>query len=322
MRASRLLRILLLLESQERTTAAALARDLEVSERTVYRDLDALAAAGVPVYGVPGEGGGYRLVAGYRSRLTSLHADEADALALAGLPDAAAQLGLSSVLAAAQTKLAAALPEELRGRAGRIVDRFHLDDRRWFDGGDEAVPHLAAIADAVWAARRIRVTYGRGDHPARRTLHPLGLVLKAGRWYLVATHRGQVRTYRVGRVRSVETLDLPALRPAGFDLADAWRAAQAAFDARLHAMPVTVRVGDAGLAALRRHVVAVAGRDLVVDEPAGDGWRRARFLTESVEVAHALLLQLGADVEVVAPAELRARTVATVRAMTGVYRTA
>src|SRR5918992_797359 len=184
MRASRLVNLLLLLQTRGQMTARELSRELEVSERTIYRDVDALSASGVPIYAERGPLGGIRLVEGYRTRLTGLTGDEAEALFPSGLPGPAAELGLGTVVAAARLKVLAALPSELRVRASRLVERFHLDTAGWFHTG-EPVPHLAALADAVWEARRIEVKYWRGDRVVDRSLEPLGLVLKGGIWYLV-----------------------------------------------------------------------------------------------------------------------------------------
>ena len=161
MRASRLVNLLLLLQSRGGLTAAELARELEVSVRTVHRDVEELSAAGVPIFAERGPLGGIRLVDGYRTRLTGMTADEAEALFLAGLPGPAAQLGLGTVVAAAQLKVMAALPPELRSRASRIVERFHLDAAGWFQA-DEAVPHLATLSTAVWDGRRAVISYARG----------------------------------------------------------------------------------------------------------------------------------------------------------------
>jgi len=169
-------------------TAQQLAAELEVSVRTIYRDVDSLHAAGVPLYGDAGWSGGYQLLAGYRTQLTGLTTDEAESMFLAGLPGPAAELGLGAVVTAAQLKLLAALPAELRDRAGRIRERFHLDAPGWYRDPD-AVPHLLAVADAVWGQHRVRIRYRRWEAPREviRTLDPYGVVLKGGRWYLVAS---------------------------------------------------------------------------------------------------------------------------------------
>lgn len=221
MRADRLLSLLLLLQNRGRMTAPDLAAELEVSVRTVYRDVEALSASGVPVYADRGPAGGYRLLDGYRTRLTGLTGDEADSLFLAGMPGPAAELGLGADLTTAQLKLRAALPAELGERSRRIQERFHLDAPGWFRDA-EPVPHLAAAAEAVWELRVLRVHYRRWRGEVRRELCPLGLVLKGGIWYLVARVEDTVRSYRVSRILAAEVLEEVFDRPAGFDLAAYW----------------------------------------------------------------------------------------------------
>ena len=221
MRASRLVSLLLLLQARGQLTAGELARELEVSERTVHRDVEALSASGVPIYAERGAHGGIRLVDGYRTRLTGMTGEEAEALFLAGLPGPAAELGLGTVVAAAQLKVLASLPPELRARASRLVERFHLDAGEWFRTS-QPVPFLGALSDAVWNATRIAIDYERGSGPSRRVIEPLGLVLKAGIWYVVARSDGQIRTFRVSRVTGVEPATERFERPAGFDLAAYW----------------------------------------------------------------------------------------------------
>lgn len=204
MRASRLVTLLLLLQSRGQLTAAELAAELEVSERTILRDVDALSASGVPIYAERGPHGGIRLVDGYRTRLTGMTGDEAEALFLAGLPGPAAELSLGTVVAAAQLKVLASLPPELRARASRLVERFHLDAGDWFKAS-QPVPHLAALSDAVWSGTRIAIDYERGDGAVHRVLEPLGVVLKAGIWYVAARVEDQIRTCRVSRVVAAES---------------------------------------------------------------------------------------------------------------------
>ncbi|MGX6602289.1 helix-turn-helix transcriptional regulator [Micromonosporaceae bacterium Da 78-11] len=224
MRAGRLVSLLLLLQTRGRMTAQELADELEVSVRTVYRDVESLGSAGVPIYADRGPAGGYQLLAGYRTRLTGLTSDEAGTLFLAGVPGPAAELGLGSVLAAAELKLRASLPGELADRADRVRDRFHLDAPGWFRS-DEPTPHLSTVADAVWNARRLEIRYRRWKVPREvtRMLDPLGVVLKAGRWYLVAAGPRRTTAYRVANILEAEALDEPAVRPPDFHLADYWR---------------------------------------------------------------------------------------------------
>src|SRR3982750_109864 len=220
-RASRLISLLLLLQTRGQLTAAERAERLEVSERTIQRDADSLAAAGVPVEAVRGPAGGYRLAGGYRTRLTGLAGGEAEALFAAGMPGPAAELGLGGELAAARLKLLAALPQELQERATRASRLFHLDTRGWFRAEDR-VPHLPALSAAVWSGCRVRLRYREGRGVVQRTIDPHGLVLKGGAWYLVARRSAGMRVYRVSRVAAVRPLPDPFERPPGFELAEFW----------------------------------------------------------------------------------------------------
>lgn len=323
MRASRLLSLLLLLQSRGRMTAQELADELEVSVRTVYRDVEALGAAGVPVYADRGPVGGYRLVDGYRTRLTGLTTEEAETLFLAGLPGPAAELGLGTVVATAQLKLQAALPAELRSRAGRVRERFHLDTPGWFRHADET-PNLTTIADAVWHQCRLDIRYRRWGGQAievRRTVDPLGLVLKAGVWYLVARSGGDLRTYRVARVLELATTEDHFDRPDDFDLTAFWEGWSERFEQRMYGMRVTVRLSPRGLRRapfLLGLVAARALRDADV-QPDADGWTTVELPTESLDHAEPDLLRLGPDAEVVGPPELRERVAASVAALAAMY---
>src|SRR5918996_3620758 len=225
MRASRLVSFLLVLQRRGQLTAAELAGRLDVSERTVQRDAQELAAAGVPVVSVRGPAGGYRLDRGYRTKLTGLDAGEAEALFVGP----AAELGLGRELAAARLKLLASLPGELQERASRASRLFHVDTRGWFREEDR-VPHLAVIAGALWRGRRLDVRYREGASVVSRRLHPLGLILKAGIWYLLAQRRGEERVYRVSRIVSARERAERGYRPPDFDLAEAWAARSKAFE--------------------------------------------------------------------------------------------
>jgi predicted DNA-binding transcriptional regulator YafY len=249
MRASRLVSLLLLLQTRGQMTAAELALELEVSERTVFRDVEALSVAGVPIYCERGPLGGVRLVDGYRTRLTGMTPEEAEALFLSGLPGPAAELGLGTVMTAARLKVLAALPTELRARASRLVERFHLDAAAWFRSSD-SVPYLPALSQAVWVGHRLRIRYRRGDDAVERVVDPLGVVLKAGDWYLVGASDGQNRTYRVSRVSAVEVLGEPFERPPNFDLAAYWRESTAAFEREIPRVEVMAMVRPERVGAL------------------------------------------------------------------------
>lgn len=316
--------LLLLLQTRGRMTATELARELEVSVRTVYRDVESLSAAGVPVYADRGPAGGYQLLDGYRTRLTGLTSEEAEALFLAGVPGPAAALGLGTVLAAAQLKLMAALPPELRSRADRIRERFHLDAPGWFRQS-EPPERLATIAAAVWDQQRLAVTYRRWNGTdVRRTLEPLGIVLKAGVWYVVANATGEPaggpRTYRASRVLDVGTLDDRFDRPAGFDLADYWLAWTERLRGVLFRGEATVRLAPRAVE-LGFLLGPVVGRAIraAAGTPDGDGWVTAVIPIESVEHALHDLLRFGPDAEVLEPPELRERLVEATRGLARLY---
>jgi predicted DNA-binding transcriptional regulator YafY len=321
-RASRLLSILLLLHTRGRVSAQQLAAELEVSVRTVYRDVEALGAAGIPVYATRGRAGGFELLDGYRTKLTGLTAQEAETLFLAGLPDAAADLGLGNVLAATQLKLLAALPPELRARAEHIRDRFHLDAPGW-ERAVDSPSSLAVVADAVWRQHRLAVRYQRANrHYVDRVLEPLGLVLKAGVWYLVASVPGDhddrrgPRTYRLSRVDAATTLDESFDRPEAFDLQQHWREYQQDYEHRLFRSSATIRLSADGrqLLFLIGSIAARAGHAAMGPADA-HGWATTTIPVESIKHATHQLLQLGADVEVLEPVELRAAIARTATEM-------
>lgn len=305
MRASRLLGMLLTLQTRPRVSAAALARAFEVSVRTIYRDVDALSAAGVPIYAETGRNGGISLHEGYRTRLTGLTLAEASALPVAGLADAARDLGLSGQAASAQLKVLASLSPDTGAAARHIAARFHTDPVPWYHRA-ETLEHLPRLAQAVWAQTCIEVQYESWTRGVRRRLHPLGLVQKGGLWYLVAARRSQPRTYRVAGIARLEVTDLPAQRPAGFDLAAWWRASADAFERRLFAHRAQVLISGAGEEIVRAVMPAAAEMVARTRTPcARPGWSRAQMPYESAPYSARQLLRLGAEVEVLEPADLR-----------------
>ena len=323
MRASRLISVLLLLQTRGRMTAGQLATELEVSIRTVYRDVEELSASGIPVYADRGANGGFQLVEGYRTRLTGLTPEEAETLFLSGYPGPAAQLGLGTVLAAAQLKVLAALPPELRGRASRLRQRFHLDAPGWFQEA-ETTPNLERIAEAVWADRRLQMRYRRGssDGPVvERTVDPLGFVLKAATWYLVARAEKDLRTYRVSRIVELTILDDRFERPADFDLAEYWAESVDAYARSMPSFSATLRVRGEGLERLASEIGQGPVDQAVALAAAPDegGWLVISVALEDLWHAKGQLLHLGADVEVVEPQELRETVAAASRAMAALY---
>lgn len=320
MRASRLVSLLLLLQSRGQLTAAELGTELEVSERTIHRDVEALAAAGVPIYAERGPYGGIRLVDGYRTRLTGMTADEAEALFLAGVPGPAAELGLGTVVAAARLKVLAALPPELRTRASRLVERFHLDAVGWYQGS-EPVPLLAAVSEAVWESQRVGIDYRR-DRVVTRVIEPLGLVLKAGVWYVVALAEGQIRTFRVSRIDRIEPTGERFERPPDFDLAGYWAESTAAFERETPHTDVVVRVRARRQDRLRDvvgHRVMEEAEPLPEDD--SPAWVRFRLALDWPDEIAGRLLAMGPDLEIVEPAGLRAEITALAGGVLGRYAT-
>ncbi|MFF7973817.1 WYL domain-containing protein [Streptomyces sp. NPDC007905] len=333
MRAARLIKMVLLLQSRPSMTAAELARELEVSERTVTRDAQALSEAGVPVYADRGRAGGYRLVGGYRTRLTGLARSEAEALFLSGVPGALREMGLQDAACAARLKVSAALLPSLRDAPDSAAQRFHLDAPAWFRE-PETPALLPVIAEAVWADRRIRAVYrrpgpepeGRADEAAgavERELEPYGLVLKAGVWYLCArvAAGGAFRTYRIDRFDAVGGLDGRFSRDPDFDLPGHWAEQAERFARSILRAEVVVRLSPDGVRRLPHAVDPHSAREGLrsAGRPDAEGWVRVTLPVESEEVAHAQLTALGPQAEVLAPAALRKRFVADAARLAALY---
>ncbi|WP_350274180.1 WYL domain-containing protein [Kribbella sp. HUAS MG21] len=307
MRSSRLLSILLLLQTRRQLTARELADELEVSLRTIYRDVEALAAAGVPVYADQGRAGGYRLVEGYRTRLTGLTEQEAAALFLVGMPGAAAALGLTAETSAAELKLLAALAPDQRDRAGRLKNRFHLDLPAWYQDAEDS-PHLSAVADAVLHDRRVKVRYRRWEAPreVERTLEPYGLVLKNGSWYVVAATPGGLRTYRVSNILELTATDEEFERAADFNLVRFWQEHLEGFDKTRFTAEAVVKVSPRLAAKMYDVSYPALVKAVTAATPEADGSVTVTIPIESVANAAASLSRFGDAIEVLRPAELRA----------------
>jgi predicted DNA-binding transcriptional regulator YafY len=308
MRADRLLSLLMLLQARGRVTAQELAEELEVSLRTIYRDIDALSAAGVPVYAERGPGGGCALVDGYRTSLTGLTADEVRALFMLSVPAALGELGVSQELKTALRKLAAALPTARRQDELGARQRIHLDWAGWSQ--PEPVPHLHTMHRAVWEDRRLQLTYRTqvGPHVEEfeRIVDPYGLVAKAGIWYLVCAGDDRVRVYRVSHVLDARIRDEHFERPADFDLVAFWESWRAGQRESCPSYPVTVRVAPDLIPVLPlyfgnriREAIAQAG------PPGDEGWMTLTLSFERLETARERILGFGRAVEVLEPEALR-----------------
>jgi predicted DNA-binding transcriptional regulator YafY len=290
MRASRLLSILMTLQARGRVTAQSLADECAVSLRTIYRDIDALSAAGVPVHSERGAEGGYRLLDGYRTRLNGMSSQEAEALFLAG----------------AQTKLLAALPAELRSTAERMRSRFHLDAPGWFADADQPA-NLPLIANAVWEQHPLQIRYQSWKAEKFRRIEPLGIVLKSGAWYVVGRVGTDKRIYRISRILELSMLDETFERPATFDLATYWQDSTQRLSEEMHSSEATLRLSPWGMKMLDAFVSPFARSGAKIGEPdAVDGWCLVTLPVGSIRQACAELLRFGTEAEVLAPPELRA----------------
>jgi predicted DNA-binding transcriptional regulator YafY len=313
-RADRLISLLLLLQAHGQLPAPELAKRLEVSVRTVFRDMDALSAAGFPVYAERGRAGGCALLPGFKTDVSGLTAAEAQALFVltGGGATPVADLGLSAPARSALQKLAAGLPASVRPQAEKLARHILVDARGWYratspetTGGDR---WLETLRSAVLDGRRVRLRYESQRGSEARLIDPWGLVTKAGIWYLVAAHRGRPRMYRISRVARATVLKEPAQRPADLDLATVWQRLRAEVERpKVPPLPVTLRV-RAGVAPMLRRLVEPQLVDAGdwADQPDGEGWRRWALTFRAHRAASGTLLGLGDAVEVLDPPSLRA----------------
>lgn len=317
MRADRLFSIVLMLQSRRMLTSRELARRLEVSARTIHRDMDALSAAGIPVVAERGTGGGWSLLGEYRTNLTGLSQAEAQSLFVANSSRLLADLKLEKAAEGAFLKLLAALPGAYRQGAEHARRLIHVDVTGWRRAQEE-VPLLGVVQDAVWQGRRLRMAYGQAECGAtERVVDPLGLVAKGGVWYLVAGVGGEVRSYRVSRIASAETLDERAARPPDFDLADYWEQSAA----RLSARPSNYTMRARARAEIVP-VLAYAGRFARVG-PAGpadeEGWHEVSVGFDAEDIARDFALGFGDRLEVLEPRGLREKVVEAARRVVAFY---
>jgi len=319
-RADRLVAIVLLLQTHGQRTAGQLARELETSERTIRRDLDALSGAGVPVYAQRGRGGGWALAGGHRIDLSGLTSTEARSLVLAaaGVPD-------QDDVDAALRKVLAALPTVVRDQVVAARALVHVDRRRWGPGaapGDDTHNDgtLDQLRDALARGVQVDLCYARpGQEPSWRRVHPHGLVVKAGAWYLVGTAASGLRTYRVARVEALAVTDEPAATPAGFDLHATWEATQRDFAALRPPAEVTVELLVEPGAWPRLRASLAAWWDLADLGVATDGRRRAQLRVPTAAQAAAELVGFGDRIEVRSPPEVRAHLAALGRQLVARY---
>lgn len=317
MRADRLLSIVMLLQAHGRLTAADLAGRLEVSERTIYRDMDALSAAGIPIYAERGKHGGWELLEGYESDLTGLNIDEIRAVFLTNSQKLVADLGLEQANTSAMAKLLATLPEANRYSAERMQQRIHIDATSW-RGDGEIVPCLETLQTALWHNQQVHIRYQRAnlDTPKERILSPLGLVAKGNVWYLIALCNDDTRTYRASRIISAELLNTRFSRPEDFDLVDYWDASTAEFLANLPEYRVTLLIHEDADMLVQAWKWAHIEQ---IDEPDYEGWRRATVRFDVLEEAVACVLGGGTCIRVVEPNELRVNVIKEAQAVASMY---
>ncbi|NVJ12875.1 YafY family protein [Myxococcus sp. AM010] len=305
MRADRLVSLTLLLQTRPKLTAGELARELQVSERTIHRDLDALSGAGVPVYATRGAAGGVALMEGWRTQLTGFTRTELHALAAVAAPGALDDLGLTSALRSGLVKLAASLPALQQPALEYARQRLHVDASSWFPER-EAVPHLATLRDAVWQDRRVSLTYRDFEgKPSRKVVDPYALVIKADRWYLVArTGAEEPRVYRSARVEGARMRPETFVRPARFDLPAFWKAWCSRFAEKRAQYEVTLRLTPEALRKIRPRADGVR---LVAAPLAADGSKTVVVDFEREAIAFGQLCDVGTGFEVLAPEALRTR---------------
>ncbi|WP_250122679.1 YafY family protein [Chroococcidiopsis sp. CCMEE 29] len=317
MRADRLLSILMLLQVHRRLTARDLAERLEVSERTIHRDMEALSSAGVPVVAERGQGGGWSLLGSYQTTLTGLNLAEIQALFLPKPTHLLADLGWSQAFEAALLKLLATLPDANRQQAEAVSQRIHLDPTGWHRW-EEEMAAFPILQTAIWQEHQVQLTYKRSDGKVvERLVNPLGLVAKGSVWYLVASVEEEVRSYRISRVQSATITDRPCIRPSEFNLAEYWQRSLVEFNANLPRYGVMLRVAPDVLPRLRYggHFARIEQ----IGSPDAEGCILISIRFDVQEEACAYVLGFGAQVEVLEPSQLRDRVLQAAKEVIALY---
>ncbi len=306
MRADRLLSILILLQSRKKMTARDLSEALEVSERTIYRDINALCIAGVPVYSESGHGGGYGLLEDYRTQLTGLSKNELRALMMLGSLAPLSDLGMRDELRAALLKISAELPENSRLDDERIQGCFHID-QTWWQQASTWMPHLQKVQKALWEQRKLQILY-RVPQPleVKHLVSPYGLVVKAGRWYLVYARNGSIFVHRLSELLDVQLVEEHFIRPADFDLAAFWAGWCREYERFLTDLKVIIQAAPNSLPLLQSRFGSQVEGQIEVSEPqTGDSWVHLRLAFETFESARDQILSFGRVVRVIAPQALK-----------------
>ncbi|SHE49501.1 Predicted DNA-binding transcriptional regulator YafY, contains an HTH and WYL domains [Seinonella peptonophila] len=316
MRADRLLSILLLLQNYGKMTSRELAEKLEVSERTIFRDMEALSAASIPVYAERGAGGGWVLSEGYKTNLTGMKTEEILSLLLSNPSKQLDDLGIKVDFEAVFQKLLAASPKSIKKDAEMVRQRMLIDGASWHQS-DESFEHLRTVQEAVWEERKLYMQYRREEVIVERVVHPLGIVAKRNVWYLVAESDGDMRTYRISRLMNARMLEESFERPVDFDLERYWEQSMDRFKKNLPRYPARLRINEK----LRTRIGKERYTKIMRSHETKEGceWTELDIEFETLESACEIILSYGPLVEVLAPEELRAKVVSQVKAIASIY---
>ncbi|MBP2110895.1 helix-turn-helix transcriptional regulator [Paenibacillus silagei] len=315
MRADRLITIVQLLQSRGKISSKELAQTLEVSERTIFRDMEALSFSGIPVLAERGREGGWKLAEGYRNSLTGMNTKEIAALLVPADPAILHALGIQEEFSSATRKLQAAATRQPLTPFSFLSQRIHIDGAGWHPSG-ETYPCLSALQGALWENHKVSITYLRGEDAAERLVAPLGLVVKRGVWYLVAGHDSELRTYRVSRITEAKVTDESFEQPEDFHLSEYWETSTAAFKSALPRYPSSLLVREQTMKELQKERYVA----LLHQEPAeAPGWIRAEAEFNTPESACRIILSLGQGIKVTAPPELADTVAAALREAAALY---